>query len=200
MLTEYDFWVFKDVIPQEEIVKIKKIATDGGYSSSLIRKCKEEVVPEKDHRDSNAFFSDDDYFYKLLVPIALGANIEAGWNFNIDWYESVQISKYGAGQHYDWHQDGPSDCINAYSEKNEVATNYRGKVRKLTVVALLQKSEEGGHLQCANDTPIGDNRYEFELNVGDAVVFPSYLWHRSAPVTKGEKQSMTMWCLGRPFK
>jgi predicted 2-oxoglutarate/Fe(II)-dependent dioxygenase YbiX len=69
-------------------------------------------------------------------------------------------------------------------------------VRKLTVVALLQKAEEGGHLQCANDTPIGDNRHELELNVGDAVVFPSYLWHRSAPVTKGEKQSIAMWCLG----
>ena len=34
------------------------------------------------------------------------------------------------------------------------------------------------------------------MNVGDAVVFPSYLWHRSDPVTKGEKQSIAMWCLG----
>jgi hypothetical protein len=29
----------------------------------------------------------------------------AGWNFNWDWSESCQFTKYNKGQFYDWHCD-----------------------------------------------------------------------------------------------
>ena len=35
---------------------------------------------------------------------------------------------------------------------------------------------------------------------GSVVVFPSHLWHRVKPVTKGTRYSLVMWNLGYPFK
>ena len=35
---------------------------------------------------------------------------------------------------------------------------------------------------------------------GSLVVFPSWLWHRVTPVTKGIRYSAVIWTLGKPFK
>jgi len=38
------------------------------------------------------------------------------------------------------------------------------------------------------------------LPKGTVVVFPSFLWHRVKPVTKGTRYSLVMWNLGEAFK
>ena len=38
------------------------------------------------------------------------------------------------------------------------------------------------------------------LSKGSIIVFPSFLWHRVKPVTKGVRYSLVMWSLGYPFK
>ena len=35
---------------------------------------------------------------------------------------------------------------------------------------------------------------------GSVVVFPSDLWHRVKPITKGVRHSLVIWSLGWPFK
>ena len=50
-----------------------------------------------------------------------------------------------------------------------------------------------------DDDPLKDNRFEPDIDAGDIIVFPSYLWHTSTPVIKGTKTSLAMWCLGPPF-
>jgi PKHD-type hydroxylase len=35
---------------------------------------------------------------------------------------------------------------------------------------------------------------------GSIVVFPSFIWHRVKPVTKGTRYSLVIWNLGYPFK
>ena len=35
---------------------------------------------------------------------------------------------------------------------------------------------------------------------GSIVVFPSYLWHRVTPVTRGTRYSLVAWNLGWPFQ
>jgi PKHD-type hydroxylase len=35
---------------------------------------------------------------------------------------------------------------------------------------------------------------------GSIVVFPSHVWHRVKPVTKGIRYSLVIWNLGYPFK
>jgi len=197
LLTKYNYWLFKNVISSKDRAKIKKFAKEGGYSSSLIQRGEEQnIVPDKSHRDSKVFFSNDDYYYQLFVPFVAFANESAGWKFNIDWYETVQVSKYTKNEHYDWHQDGPSDHAGIYDSGRE---NYEGKVRKLSLITILSNGCDGGKFQMANDDPTADNRVEPDMDIGDVIVFPSYLWHRISPVTKGTKHSLAMWCLGPPF-
>ena len=38
------------------------------------------------------------------------------------------------------------------------------------------------------------------LPKGSLVVFPSFVWHRVKPVTKGTRHSLVIWNLGYPFK
>jgi PKHD-type hydroxylase len=35
---------------------------------------------------------------------------------------------------------------------------------------------------------------------GSVVVFPSFMWHRVLPVTKGTRYSLVMWTLGQNYK
>ena len=35
---------------------------------------------------------------------------------------------------------------------------------------------------------------------GSIIVFPSFVWHRVKPVTKGTRYSLVIWNLGYPFK
>jgi len=34
---------------------------------------------------------------------------------------------------------------------------------------------------------------------GSIIVFPSFLWHRVKPVTKGIRHSLVLWNLGQPY-
>ena len=38
------------------------------------------------------------------------------------------------------------------------------------------------------------------LPKGSIIVFPSDVWHRVKPVTKGVRYSLVVWHLGHPFK
>jgi predicted 2-oxoglutarate/Fe(II)-dependent dioxygenase YbiX len=38
------------------------------------------------------------------------------------------------------------------------------------------------------------------LPKGSIVVFPSHVWHRVKPITSGERKSLVIWNLGKPFK
>ena len=38
------------------------------------------------------------------------------------------------------------------------------------------------------------------LPKGSIIVFPSHLWHRVKPVTRGVRYSLVVWHLGYPFK
>jgi PKHD-type hydroxylase len=35
---------------------------------------------------------------------------------------------------------------------------------------------------------------------GSIVVFPSFMWHRVKPVTKGTRYSLVLWNIGDPWK
>ena len=133
------------------------------------------------------------------------ANRNAGWNFQWDYSESCQITKYGVGQYYGWHcdsWDGP------YEKPDDL--NSHGKIRKLSVtISLTEPNEyEGGNLEFDMR-----NQKDWEQDKtkairicneirprGSIVVFPSFVWHRVAPVTKGTRYSLVIWNLGWPFK
>jgi len=83
-------------------------------------------------------------------------------------------------------------------------------IRKISVTCQLTDGSEytGGELQF--DTRSYDPHMRDEdkhvitskeiLPKGSIVVFPSFVWHRVQPVTRGTRYSLVIWNLGYPFR
>ena len=145
----------------------------------------------------------DSWIYKEIQPYVHQANASAGWNFNWDWSESCQFTKYKKGQYYDWHCDS---WDKPYQTQNpQDPTN--GKIRKLSVTVTLSdpKDYKGGELEFDFRNLDPDKKANIVkckeiLPKGSLVVFPSFLWHRVCPVKSGERNSLVIWNLGYPFR
>ena len=197
MQTKYSYWVYRDVISEKDRNKVKRIAKKSGYSEAFTGgRDGESANKDKKLRDTDVAWSNDQYLYDLFCPFVHHANEQAGWKYDLDWFESVQIAKYKKNQHYCWHKDGSGDHFGTYSEGNS-----KGKVRKVSLVACLSNGYVGGDLELALQKQDEENEVLYpEMKVGDVIVFPAYVYHRSTSITKGTKYSAAMWCLGAPFK
>jgi PKHD-type hydroxylase len=56
-------------------------------------------------RDTHISWMNDPDIYSWLHPFLQRANHDAGWNFDWNWSESLQFTKYGKHQFYGWHPD-----------------------------------------------------------------------------------------------
>ena len=156
-------------------------------------------------RKSEIVWMNDKWIYNEIHPFIHQANRDSGWNFDWDFSESCQFTKYGVGQHYGWHCDS---WDKPYDKPDDI--NSHGKIRKLSVtVSLSDPSEyEGGNLEFDFR-----NQIDWERNKkskikecteirprGSIIVFPSFVWHRVNPVTRGTRYSLVIWNLGKPFR
>ena len=156
-------------------------------------------------RKSDVVWMNDTWIYKEIHPYIHEANKQAGWNFQWDFSESCQFTKYGKGQFYGWHCDS---WEKPYDKPDD--PNSHGKIRKLSVTISLNDPSEydGGNLQFDFR-----NQHDWERNKkkaikscteirprGSIIVFPSFVWHRVSPVTRGTRYSLVIWNLGYPFK
>jgi len=84
--------------------------------------------------------------YKEVHPWIHNANKIGNWNFDWDWSEPCQFTKYKIGQFYDWHCDSWIDPYNTPQD-----SNINGKIRKLSVTCSLSdpKDYKGGELEFA---------------------------------------------------
>tara|TARA_R110000823_G_scaffold315645_1_gene448857 strand:- start:1639 stop:2259 length:621 start_codon:yes stop_codon:yes gene_type:complete len=200
------FWFFDRVLTSKFCDDIIKHGNNQKEQVALTGNLKPEDLTEenllnlKKKRDSNLVWLDDQWIYNEILSFVKTANENAKWNFEWDWAESCQFTKYKLNQYYDWHQDSWPE---AYLESRGV--NFVGKIRKLSVTINLTEGTEyeGGDLQFDFSSP--ENK-ENIITVGQArskgsiIVFPSYQWHRVTPVTKGTRYSLVIWCCGKPFK
>tara|TARA_R100000700_G_scaffold31487_1_gene38587 strand:- start:364 stop:801 length:438 start_codon:yes stop_codon:yes gene_type:complete len=143
----------------------------------------------------------DRWIYKEIQPYVHKANESAGWNFQWDFSESCQFTKYEKGQFYDWHCDG---WDKPYNQPN---TPSHGKIRKLSVTVSLSdpKDYKGGELEFDFRNMDPDKKPNIRkcteiLPKGSLVVFPGFVWHRVCPVKKGSRYSLVIWNLGWPYK
>ena len=201
------YWFFKDAVPKricDEIVKFgmshpQKKATIGLTLAKeragipLTQKDKDET---KEIRDSNVVFLDDTWIHKEMVPYVNLANRNAGWEFQWSTSEAMQFTQYFPNQYYHWHCD---DFKGAYKEPEW----RKGLIRKLSAVLSLTdpKEYEGGDLQFdfKDDEKAMVRTCNEAKGKGSVVVFPSFVWHRVRPVTKGTRHSLVMWNLGKPY-
>jgi len=203
------FWYFEKAVPThicDDIVKYglqikEQMAITGGYGDPG-KLSRQQVKDLKKKRDSNIVWLNENWIYKELHPFIRTANRNAGWGFQWDFSESCQFTKYDKGQYYDWHCDS---WENAYNKPNE--RNSHGKIRKLSVTLSLSnpKDYKGGELEFdfRNLDPNKKSNTRICKEVrpkGSLVVFPSFVWHRVKPITKGVRYSLVNWNLGWPFK
>ena len=182
-----------------------EMAVTGGYNRQNGQMSKKDINNMQKKRKSDIVWMNDICIYKEIHPYIHQANREAGWNFEWDWSESCQFTKYGVGQYYGWHCDS---WDRPYNKPNDL--NSHGKIRKLSVTISLNDPTEyvGGNLEFDFR-----NQVDWERNKkkaiksceeirprGSIIVFPSFCWHRVAPVTSGTRYSLVIWNLGRPFK
>ena len=178
------------------------MALTGGYGREKGNKPlnKEEIKDLKKKRNSDLVWLNDTWIYKELHPYVHEANRRAGWNFDWERSESCQFTKYKLNQYYDWHCDS---WDKPYAEEGPT----KGKIRKLSVTVTLSdpKTYKGGELefdfrQQDPDKPRQPRTCTEILPKGSIVVFPSFVWHRVKPVTKGVRYSLVIWNLGYPFQ
>jgi PKHD-type hydroxylase len=205
------FWYFTSAIPPklcDDIIKYglsKKegMALTGGYEEKKLSK--NQIKDIKRKRNSDIVWLDDIWLYREIHPYIHEANKQADWNFQWDWSESFQFTKYKLNQYYDWHCDG---WDKPYNKPHD--SNHHGKIRKLSMTCQLTDGSEyeGGELEFdfRNYDPHmrDESKHRIQckeiLPKGSIVVFPSFVWHRVKPVTKGVRYSLVMWNLGYPFK
>ena len=195
---------FCDELVKYGIAQQEQLAITGGQTEK-INKGKplddKDIVDLKKKRDSNIVWLNDRWIYKEIQPFIHQANRLAGWNFDWDFSESCQFTKYKLNQFYDWHCDSWDA---PYANKDNKDTY--GKIRKLSVTCSLSdpKDYKGGELEFdfRNMDPDKKNiRKCAEISPrGSIVVFPSHVWHRVKPVTKGRRYSLVIWNLGYPFR
>ena len=212
MNLEYYYWWFKSAIPPricDDIIKYglrhqDDVAVTGfvGRDRDLKKQPlnKKEIKNLKKKRDSNIVWMNDRWIYKEIQPYVKEANRRANWNFNWDWSESCQFTKYKPGQYYGWHCDS---WEGVYTQEGP----RKGKVRKLSVTVSLsdEKDYTGGELEFDFRQHDSDKRKQIKeckdiLPKGSLVVFPSFVWHRVKPVKKGVRYSLVVWNLGYPFQ
>ena len=172
------------------------IERDDGKSRRKDGKLKKNVVKQLHvKRKSDIVWMNDKWIYKEIHPYIHEANAKAGWNFDWDFSESCQFTKYGVGQYYGWHCDSWDKPYNKPDSSNE-----HGKIRKLSVtVSLSDPSEyEGGEFQIMH---MGDNKMTtMKPPMGTAIIFSSTTRHRVRPIKSGKRISLVGWYGGPNFR
>lgn len=109
------------------------------------------------------------------------------YNFDLYGFESIQYSIYKPGNYYDWHID-----------THLGARGLTDPPRKLSATVLLNDDFKGGQFEFFTGNK--DKPEIPEMKAGTLIVFPSFTYHRVAPVTSGTRNSLVTWVLGPRFK
>jgi len=195
---------FCDEVIKYALSKKEEMARTFGFGNGKLNR--QEILDLKRKRNSDLVWLNDTWIYKELHPFVQEANKKAGWNFEWHRTESCQFTKYKLNQYYEWHCDSNDK---PYVRKNTNDPDH-GKIRKLSMTCQLTDGSEyeGGELEFDFRNYDPHTREEDKhlkkckeiLPKGSIIIFPSFIWHRVKPVTKGIRYSLVAWHLGHPFK
>ena len=215
MNLQWKYWYFKEAISPkicDEIIhhglsqkhrEQVAFTGDAKFQRDLMKKppTKKELKDLRKTRNSNVTWLNDRWIYDAIQPFVNIANKNANWNFEWDFSENCQFTRYSKGQFYDWH------CDSWENPYDKPGTPEHGKIRKLSVTVSLSDPKDyvGGELEFdyRNRAP-HQKSYLVKCKEiaprGSVIVFPSFMWHRVCPVKRGTRYSLVMWNLGYPFK
>jgi PKHD-type hydroxylase len=148
---------------------------------------------DKVRKSKVAFFNKNEFTGDIFNTFngVLNSLNDQFYGMNLYGYDMIQYTEYHGDEEgkYDWHMDS---CI-----ANE---NPLGLTRKLSMTMLLNEPGvdfEGGEFQL--NTGREAKPTTANTSKGRAIVFPSFLIHRVAPVTKGVRKSLVIWVNGPKF-
>ena len=209
MISVNEWFVFDKAIDNKTCNKIKRLGAKQWQSAAVDTKKgttdeerkkgrKPEMGVDEKTRVTDVAWTNDQWVYDVIWPFMMQANAEAGWQYEIKSAESSQITRYKKGGFYNFHRDGAGCHLVKYN--NPTNAFMHDNVRKLSMTLLLNKSFEGGDFELASYNKEKCDIASVEMNQGDIVVFPSWMEHRVAPITKGIRYSLVTWFLGPPFR
>lgn len=176
----------------------KEIARTGNYED--LPKDEKDIAKLHKVRNSSIAWLDDPWIYREIHPFIHEANQFCKWNFDWNYSESCQFTKYSKSQHYTWHQDS------WHQPYDRPGKPEHGLIRKLSVTVSLEdgRNYEGGDLEFdlrnhGDSTPHVVSPKEARSK-GSIIIFPSFVWHRVTPVTKGTRYSLVIWNCGPLFR
>ena len=204
-----EWYIFEgDSIDKKTCNKLKRLASKRWEVSSVDtskgttdeeRKTgrKGDFKPDSKVRISDVAWTNDQWVYDTIWPFMMKANQDAGWGYNIKAAESAQVTRYRKGGFYNFHKDGNGDHLSAYH--NPQNAFMHGHVRKLSMTVALNDNFEGGAFEFASYAKQECSIVPVEMQAGAVIVFPSWMEHRVATVTKGIRYSLVTWFVGPPF-
>ena len=204
-----EWFVFEEAIDNKTCNKLKRLGSKQWQTAGVdIKKGttdeerktgrKPKIGVDEKTRVTDIAWTNDQWVYDTIWPYMVEANENAGWRYEIKAAESSQITRYKKGGFYKFHRDGGGCHLVKYN--NPTNAFMHGHVRKLSMTVLLNKSFEGGDFEFTSYTKEECTITPVEMNQGDIVVFPSWMEHRVAPITKGIRYSLVTWFVGPPFK
>ena len=161
-------------LDDEEFDQIKKALA--GYQ-------KYEETEIDDIRHCEVSFVEDQMLTDLILSYVHRVNEAAGWNFDINFLEPLQLTKYREGDKYGWHQDESEWYANKRKEQ---------RIRKISFTLLLNDDFEGGEFHLINQ--------EVPMKSGQMIFFHSDDWHRVTTVTKNQRDSLVGWVQGPAWR
>lgn len=201
MLLNNYFWYFQKALSPQICKQIKtfalnkkkqKFARVGRFKPEIKKLSKEDKKEILKIRNSNVTWLNDSWLYNILHPYVHTANSSSGWKFQWSHSEPIQFTVYKKNQYYDWHCDmfanGPTNRKLSVSVQLDDPSDYEGGD---LIFDPRDLTSEGGS-RIVEDPAIKPQ--------GTIVVFPSFVWHKVTPVTKGTRHSLVMWSHGEPFK
>ena len=158
MILKNYYYYYPSVIPEylcDDIIRFANnqqelIASTGGRNTKELQVNKELQKENEQHRSSHISWLEEPWIYNEIQPYVHEANKLAGWNFDWDFSETIQFTKYKLNQYYHWHADQEAEPYNNGHPQHE------GKIRKLSCTIQLNHPHEyeGGDLQF--HTPHGE--------------------------------------------
>jgi len=193
-----DSIVRPDVFSPEECEKIIRDGGENGFNDGVVfdnanidTEQKEDTwTVDSSIRKTDVGWIDTsqpkfNWIYDRIVEYLESTN-DAVWGYDLAepyLIQGLQLGKYKKDSFYGWHTD-----------------SWAGKssLRRLSITVQLTTPDEykGGKFEIFR----GEKKdYEEDPNMekqGSLILFPSYIWHKVTPVTKGVRFSLVGWCLG----
>jgi PKHD-type hydroxylase len=172
----------------KEIKKIIDKLDDNKWDDSMVYDNKTEEISKhkiRTNKEQPLWPEQGGFPFDIITEEIFNVNSEY-WNFDIRYIDFAKdpplVLKYVLNQEFNWHFD----------------MSGVSSTRKLSFTIQLSDSDdyEGGDLQFG---PVIEHKPEIRKK-GNITIFPSYVWHRVTPVTKGNRYALVGWVHGPAFK